>query len=211
MEGKTPRTPQDGASPARRSRAGTSTKRPTGRTRSADPASSRKGQGGFDAAAFAADGMDAPEELMENFSRNRMGRGLGISIMAHLVVVTLFSMGYLGAMLLGGNDEDSDPEARAARAAEEAQASVRAIAARHGVPVSELTRVLAPTIPDAPPPSPTPTPTPDAGTDPAPSADDAVPPPARPLMPVEERIQDAAAPGDVPIRPETMDDLLEGM
>lgn len=183
-------------------------KRSTGELKTSGSRSRSAGTS-LDAKSFLADGMVAPEELMDNFSRNRMGRGVTVSVILHVVVIGLFSLGFLLAMVGGGTDTLTDEE-RAQQAEAELQKSLRSIAGKHGIPVQELLRQVAPPLPQAP------TAVQDAPAREAlmreqpkqvesPATED------RELTPVERRITDTAASDEIPDRPDVMDDLLEGM
>lgn len=164
---------------------------------------------GLDAAAFLADGMVAPEELMGNFSENRMGRGMTISAILHVVVIGLFSLGFLYAMVGGHTDTLTDEE-RAQQAEAELQKSLRDIARKHGIPAQDLLRQVAPPLPPAPAPTTQAPGREELMQDTKPTTEENASE-ERDLTPVEKRITDTAAPDEIPDRPDSMDDLLEGM
>lgn len=210
--------PQSGDASSRRPKSRSRTRDGARRAKTTDPESNGAGTSrtparsagqSLDAAAFLADGLVAPEGLMDNFSRNRMGRGVTVSVILHLVVVGLFSLGFLYTMVGGDADTRTDEE-RAQQAEAELQKSLRSIANKHGVPVQDLLRQVAPPIPQAP-----------SVVADAPAREDLMrkapteektpAPEDRVLTPVEKRITDTAAPDEIPDRPDVMDDLLEGM
>lgn len=113
-----------------------------------------------------------PESMMSDFRGRPIIGILGVTVIVHVILVGVFSVGYLKNELLGEDTSSLSEEERMDVAVREATASLREIAERHGVSPQDLTKQFAdgkardsatPTNPEMPPGSPTAT-TPDTET-----------------------------------------------
>ena len=84
-----------------------------------------------------------PESMMSDFRGRPVVRILSLTVVVHVVLVGVFSLGYLKRELLGEDTSGKSEEERLKIAVQEAKSSLLEIAERHGLSAQDLTDQFA--------------------------------------------------------------------
>ncbi len=147
----------------------------------------------------------SPDSLMSDFRGRPIVAILVFTLVVHVILVGVFSVGYLKNRFLGEDTSAMSKEQRLDVAVREATTSLREIAERHGLSPQELSSRFAA---GGVPPVSTTGPPPEAGTveDTPPVSDPAS---AEPDSAIEKTLQEKAVGPDLPdLAPEEEDDLF---
>lgn len=131
-----------------------------------------------------------PDALLKDFRGKPLSRIILFTVMAHVVFIGLFSIGYLSRQLLAQDTSALTDSERMDQAVREGTTALREIADRHNVSVQELSRQFAGGTPKTAAPAPAEPESPQAAPPPSTQETPQAPAPAEPASQIEQTLRE---------------------